>query len=260
MHRFRVTIAYKGTRYFGWQAQSATTRNEVKPTIEGTLRNALSDITHHQSCTVSCASRTDGGVHAQGQVAKITLPIAISAQHLSQGLNSLLPTDIRILNCEESTQAYQPNRHNSGKEYHYYFSVSAIDNTAVSEIAFHYLNVNPTFDPALMREACKLFVGSYDFRCFSSHDKKRLSTVRDIFYCDILPANFAPLATNVYYLKIVGDGFLKHMVRYVMGALLALDKKRISLSDLSLALEGEGTLKLSAKAKAKGLHLMGVLD
>lgn len=260
MHHFRVTIAYKGTRYFGWQAQSANTRNEAKPTIEGTLRNALNTITRHQACTVSCASRTDGGVHAQGQVAKITLPIAIDAQHLLQGLNSLLPTDIRILSCEASTQAYQPNRHNAGKEYHYYFSVSEVDNTAVSEIAFHYFNVKPTFDPSLMREACKLFVGVHDFKCFSSHDKKRASTVREIFHCDILLANFGPLATNVYYLKIIGDGFLKHMVRYVMGALLALDKQRISLQDLSLALDGGEEFKLSAKAKAKGLHLMCVLD
>ena len=118
MYYFRVTIAYKGTRYFGWQAQSVNTRNEAKPTVEGTLRNALSEITKHQACTVSCASRTDGGVHAQGQIAKITLPIAISAEHLLMGLNSLLPTDIRILSCVPSSKAYQPNRHNSSKKYY----------------------------------------------------------------------------------------------------------------------------------------------
>lgn len=260
MYYFRVTIAYKGTRYFGWQAQSTNTRNEEKPTIEGTLRNALGAITKHQACTVSCASRTDGGVHAQGQVAKIALPIAISADHLLLGLNSLLPTDIRILSCECSSKAYQPNRNNSSKEYHYYFSVSSIDNAVMSDIAIHYPKPSNAFDPALMREACKLFVGKHDFKNFSGRDKEISSTIREVFHCEILPANFLPLASNLFYLKIVGDGFLKHMVRYIAGALLALDKERISLTDISVALEAQCETKLSPKAKSKGLHLIHIAD
>ena len=260
MYYFRVTIAYKGTRYFGWQAQSANTRNEEKPTVEGTLRNALGNITKHQACSVSCASRTDGGVHAQGQVAKIALPIAISADHLQLGLNSLLPADIRILSCVSSSKAYQPNRSNSSKEYHYYFSVSSIANAVMSDISTHHLKPSNTFDPALMREACKLFVGKHDFMNFSGRDKEISSTVREVFQCEIVPANFSPLANNMFYLKIVGDGFLKYMVRYIVGALLALDKERISLHDIAIALEAQCEVKLTPKAKSKGLHLIHITD
>ncbi len=259
MHYFRVTIAYKGTHYFGWQAQSTNTLNEELPTVEGTILNVLKKMSHYQPCTVSAASRTDGGVHAQGQLAKITLAIEISADHLLLGLNSLLPPDIRILDCEPSTKDYQPHSRSICKEYHYYFAVSPIDNVAISDIALHMPNSDDKpLDLALLRSACQLFVGQHDFYNFSARDQSNGTSFRQVFYCDILQTNFLPLAEEVYYLKIIGDGFLKYMIRYLMGALIELAKGNITLENITLYLQQHQDDKLSAKAKAKGLHLIKI--
>lgn len=259
MYYFRVTIAYKGTDYFGWQAQSADTSHEEKPTVEGTILNCLRKMAHYQPCAISAASRTDGGVHAQGQIAKIVLPLEISPQHLLLGLNSLLPADIRILDCAPSTKHYQPNKASTRKEYHYYFSISPVDNVATSDIALHLpMNDNQQGDVELLRSGCALFMGRHDFYNFSSPQSNAGTTIRQIFYCDIHKANFLPLADNVYYLKIIGDGFLKYMIRYLMGALHELVKGQVTLGDIARYLQEHQQDKLSPKAKPKGLHLIRI--
>jgi tRNA pseudouridine38-40 synthase len=259
MYYFRVTIAYKGTQYFGWQAQSADTLHEERPTVEGTILNALRKISNYQPCTISAASRTDAGVHAKGQMAKITLPIDITPEHLLMGLNSLMPNDIRILKCQSSTKSYQPNRASTSKEYHYYFVASPIDNVITSDIALHLpvQSLGPE-ELTLLRTACQLFTGQHDFYSFSSRDKSVTTSIRQVFYCDIHQASFLPLADNLYYLKIIGDGFLKYMIRYLMGALLELAKGRISIDDIEQYLQQHQTHKLCPRAKAKGLHLIRI--
>jgi tRNA pseudouridine38-40 synthase len=250
MYYFRVTIAYKGTQYFGWQAQSIDTLNEERPTVEGTILNALKKITNYQPCTISAASRTDAGVHAQGQMAKITLPMNISPEHLLMGLNSLIPRDIRILKCQPSTKSYQPNRASTSKEYHYYFVASPIDNVITSDIALHLpVDSMGADELALLRTACQLFIGKHDFYNFSSRDKSITTSVRRVFYCDIHQASFLP---------IIGDGFLKYMIRYLMGALLELAKGRIKIDDIERYLQQHKEQKLCPRAKAKGLHLINI--
>jgi tRNA pseudouridine38-40 synthase len=259
LYYFRVTLAYKGTRYFGWQAQSLDTIREERPTVEGTILNALKKISNYQPCTISAASRTDAGVHAQGQQAKIKLPIEISPENLLRGLNSLLPDDIRVLACTPSSIDFQPNRASVSKEYHYYFVTSPVNNVATSDIALHLPSISHEPDNlVLLREACQLFVGRHDFYNFSSRDKSVVTSYRKIFYCDIHQANFMPLVKHTYYLKIIGDGFLKYMIRYLMGALLDLARKRITLDDITLFLQHHQSHKLSSRAKAKGLHLIHI--
>ena len=259
MYYYRVTIAYKGTHYFGWQAQSTDTLHEERPTIEGTILNALKKITNYQPCTISAASRTDGGVHAQGQKAKITIADEINPESLLLGLNSLLPADIRILKCESSTKDYQPNRSSVSKEYHYYFSASLVDNVAISDIALHLpiKDIEPD-DLELLRSACQLFIGEHDFYNFSSRDKSVVTSVRKISYCDIHQTSFLPLADKLYYLKIIGDGFLKYMIRYLMGALLELARGSITLDEIERYLQQHQEKKLTPKAKPKGLHLIHI--
>ncbi|CAH0991312.1 tRNA pseudouridine synthase A [Sinobacterium norvegicum] len=259
MHYYRATIAYKGTAYFGWQAQSLDTLHEEKPTVEGTLLNALRQICRRQNCTVSAASRTDGGVHAQGQIAKFTLPLEISPERLQQGMNSLLPADIRIIDCQPASKQYQPNRSSISKEYHYYFTAAAIDNVASHDIAQHLPLVVPTAETLqLLHQGCQLFVGQHDFYNFCQRDKNGNSCVRTITYCDIHAADLGPLTDNVYYLKIIGNGFLKFMIRYVMGALVELACGRISLDDIQRYIDQHQSDKLSAKVKPRGLHLMRI--
>ena len=260
MYHYQTTIAYKGTHYFGWQDLGAI---EQKPTIQACIHKALKKICDYQECTVSGASRTDAGVHAQGQIAKLTLPIEINAEKLQLGMNSLLPEDIRVQQCTACHKEFNPNQHSLSKEYHYYFSTGSITNPALCDIISHIpLNHRPcnnkTLDISAMKLACHHFVGEHDFYSFATRDSSIASTIRSISHCEILNADFSDFNGETYCLKIIGNGFLKHMVRYISGALFELGRGNININQITEALEKPQKDKLSPKSKAKGLHLIRI--
>ena len=257
MHYYKAIIAYKGTRYFGWQAQSVESGNEEKPTVQGTIHHALKKIAKYQKCTTAGASRTDGGVHAQGQLAKLSIPVDLAADTLLQGMNSLLPDDIRIVECEACAREFNPNTASASKEYHYYFSPARVENPALSDVVAH---VPGYFDLQEMQEACSLFIGEHDFYNFCRQDPRVVTTVRTISCCELHKARFSPLGDDIYYLKICGNGFLKHMIRYIAGALFKVFRGTITRDDIVTYLHSHQEEKLSAKAKSKGLHLMHIQE
>lgn len=214
-------------------------------------------ITKSLPCTISATSRTDRGVHAQGQIAKITFPIYLKPDALLRALNALLPLDIRILECTPSTKKYLPSQSSISKEYHYYFTPQKEEQIALSDSVL-FVNFEEKIDIPLLREACKFFVGVQDFHNFSNRDSRVITTEREILHCDIHTTSFSPMAPEVYYLKIIGTGFLKHMVRFIMGSLLDLAQNKISLSDIEKAMTVHQELKLAPKAEAHGLHLIAI--
>ena len=222
-HHYRVVISYNGGNYCGWQDLGD---EENKATVQGTITQALRKICKYASCSVSGASRTDAGVHAQGQVAKLSIPLKITAEKLQLGLNSLLPEDIRIWRCFECLADFNPNRQNISKKYRYYFSTDRISSPILHGIIAHVpseiecAKTNSQLDLGKMRQACNLFVGEHDFYSFSSKDKKIDSTVRTIYQLEIKSTDAIGLDVNVYYFEIEGNGFLRHMVRYIVGAIL----------------------------------------
>lgn len=250
MYYHRLIISYKGTGYFGWQDIGT---GEQKPTIEANIHQVLKKICKYQSCTISAASRTDAGVHAQGQVVKITIAIAIESGKLLLGMNSLLPDDICILQCEPCAAKFNSNKDSKSKEYHYYFCTDTIYNPILNDI------VAPTgsLDIELMQRACKLFIGEHDFYSFAKRDTNMNSTFRTILSCEILQDQ-STFGNKIYYLKIVGKGFLRYMVRYIAGALFALGRNQLSLSDISEALVNHKDEKISSRAKSRGLHLIQI--
>ena len=275
MYHHRLVISYKGTSYFGWQDLGA---DEQKPTVQASIHQILKKICKYQRCTISAASRTDAGVHAQGQVAKITIPIEIESGKLLLGMNSLLPDDIRILQCEPCAAEFNPNKDCKSKEYHYYFCTDPIYNPVLSDIVTDIVAHIPSkshsntavtddivsfdivpLDIELMQQACKLFIGEHDFYSFARRDASISSTFRTIFSCEILQAQASTFGNNIYYLKIVGNGFLKQMVRYIAGALFALGRNQLSLSDISEALANHKEEKISSRAKSRGLHLIQIV-
>jgi tRNA pseudouridine38-40 synthase len=250
MYHHRLVISYKGTGYFGWQDLGTA---QLKPTVEASIHQVLKKICKYQSCTISVASRTDAGVHAQGQVIKITIALAIESEKLLLGMNSLLPDDIRILQCQPCTSEFNSNKDAKSKEYHYYFCSDTIYNPVLNDI------VAPTglLDIELMQQACKLFIGEHDFYSFAKRDANMSSTFRTIISCEILQDQ-STFGNKIYYLKIVGEGFLRYMVRYIAGALFALGRNQLSLSDISEALVNHKEEKISSRAKSRGLHLIQI--
>ena len=260
----RLVISYKGTSYFGWQDMGTSEQKPTqhKPTIEASIHQVLKKICKYKSCTISAASRTDAGVHAQGQVLKISIPLAIESEKLLLGMNSLLPDDIRILQCKPCAAEFNANKDSKSKEYHYYFCTDTIYNPVLNDIIAHIpsnskASAAGSLDIALMQQACKLFVGEHDFYSFAKRDTSMGSTLRTLLSCDIVKAP-STFDNDVYTIKIEGKGFLRYMVRYIAGALFALGRKQIGLSDISEALVVHKEEKLSARAKPQGLHLIQV--
>lgn len=258
MYHHRLVISYRGTGYFGWQDLGAA---DAKPTVQASIHQVLKKICKYQRCSISAASRTDAGVHAQGQVVKVSIALAIESAKLQLGMNSLLPEDIRVLRCEPCAAVFNANKHSKSKEYHYYFSTNPVYNPVFNAFVAHVTpskNASGPLDIDLMQRACKLMVGEHDFYSFARRDANIGSTVRTIFSCEILPTQALSFGDNVYYLKIVGSGFLKQMVRYIVGALLALGRNQLSLRDISEALAKRQEQKISPKAKSQGLHLVHI--
>jgi len=256
MYYHRLIVSYKGTHYYGWQDIG---EGEQKPTIQASIDQVLQKICKSKDCTIATASRTDAGVHAQGQVIKVTIPLDIASDKLLLGMNSLLPDDIRILQCAPSSKAFNPNKDSKSKEYHYYFCTNTIHNPilgdTVAHVPSHAIN---SLNIALMQEACKFFVGEHDFYSFAKRDTTMTSTLRTIVSCEIVKTQPLAFGNEVYCLKIVGEGFLRYMVRYIAGALFALGRGELSLIDISEALANHKEEKLSARAKSQGLHLIKI--
>ena len=256
LYHHRLIVSYKGTNYYGWQDIG---EGKEKPTIQAVIQKVLQKICKSPDCTIATASRTDAGVHAQGQVIKVTLPLAMDSDRLLLGMNSLLPDDIRILHCEPSTKVFNPNKDSTSKEYHYYFCTDTIHNPILNDTVAHVPSHGTnSLDITLMQDACKLFVGEHDFYSFAKRDTTIISTFRTIVSCEIVKMLPLVSGNDVYCLKIVGKGFLRYMIRYMAGALFTLGRSEIKLRNISEALESLKVEKLSAKAKSRGLHLISV--
>lgn len=255
MYPHRLIISYKGSNYFGWQDLGT---HEKKSTIEATLQQVLKKICKYQPFIISSASRTDAGVHAQGQVVKVTIPLDICSEKLLLGMNSLLPDDIRVLNCQPCSIEFNPNRDSKSKEYHYHFCMDTIHNPLLNDTVAHIPSTSiVTLNIALMQEACKLFIGEHDFYSFAKRDTSMHSTFRTILSCELVQTS-SPFTNEVFTIKIVGTGFLRYMVRYIAGALFALGRDEITLNDISNALVNRNDEKLSVRAKSRGLHLIEI--
>ena len=248
MFFYRVKISYKGSEFYGWQSQP----KENKETIQDTIHQALRKIAKFEKCFVIGASRTDAGVHAQGQVAKLCIPKEVDASKLLLGLNSLLPKDIRILDCKQCEQDFNPINDAVTKEYHFYFSNNAVEMPLFNAVVDHVLT---PLNLDLVKEACRVFVGEYDFYNFARRDGNALTTNREITKCELLKTKFSPISDDVYYISVEGTGFLRQMVRYMVGAIFAIGHEKNTIEQLREYLQNKKELKFSPKANACGLHL-----
>lgn len=259
-YHYKVVIAYKGSQYFGWQDLGDGGK---KPTVQFSITQVLRKICKFTDCKVSAASRTDAGVHARGQVAKLSISIDIPAEKLQLGMNSLLPNDIRIMTCHHCLPAFNPSQDSVSKIYRYYFSLDEVSTPLLNDmVASVVLCEDPQSNKILrletMSQACEHFVGEYDFYSFSVNDKQVKSTVRRILRLELQQAHFSDMSNDTHYFEIEGTGFLRQMIRYIVGALFELARGKLNIIEIQAALHQRNEHKLSVKAKARGLHLIQV--
>ena len=250
MNTYKIMIQYKGTRYQGFQIQAKGI------TVQGEINSALMALSKSDEVKSVGSGRTDAGVHAFAQVMRVEIPVYIPPENLAKAMNSHLPHDIKVVHAELSPLNFHPIYSAKSKEYNYVFSSQAAMTPFANELMSHFpydLNIE------LMREGCKLFCGEHDFINFQCTGTDIESTVRKIETCELIhyasDGHWASLAPEYYVLRVVGNGFLKQMVRLIMGALLSLGRGKITLGDIEKSFEVPLKNRLGATAPPQGLYL-----
>lgn len=261
----KLTIAYDGTRYAGWQIQPG------KETIQGILTRILEKILQHK-VTLIGASRTDAGVHALGQVAHFHTESSITGFKLLGALNGLLPEDIAVQAVQEVAPQFHARKLAKKKTYRYLILNSAIRNPLWITRARHAGNPLKIKE---MRQGARCLVGRHDFRAFQGRKAATKTSVRTIESivigscrgdpCDRPGADRmgriqdSPLRTSkMIGITITGNGFLKQMVRNIVGLLLEVGEGRRSPSDVKKVLASRDRTQAGACAPACGLYLIQV--
>ena len=248
---YTAQIAYDGFLYHGWQRQISL------PTVQATILKALSQIVPEgASVNVIGASRTDAKVHAIEQVAQIIIEFKIEPQDLLLQLNYLLPTDIEITNIKQSHSKFMVIYQATKKDYYYLFSNDKI--TQVQDN--HIVNFVEPLNLEQMKIGCKVFIGEHSFHNFQYKMNPNNTTTRTIFTCRIVKnPSYAPESiSDIYSLEISGSGFLKQMVRIIMGTLINIGQGFSLPDEIYSSLHVDSPIKLGFISPAYGLHLQKI--
>ncbi len=238
MRRIKITLAYDGGGFHGWQVQPDL------PTIQGTLEEILSDM-EGAPVQVAGSGRTDAGVHALAQVAAFSIANPIPLANLQKAVNRLLPPAIRVLSVEEVDAEFHPRFQAKGKTYEYRMARGKVCSPFEWPYAHHYPY---PLDEDRMMQLARMFMGAHDFTAFAAADDgdaEGKSKVRTIFSSELKREG-----ERLIY-RVRGSGFLKHMVRNLVGTLIEAGKGNIS--ELDALPERSGPT-----APAKGLFLVSV--
>jgi tRNA pseudouridine38-40 synthase len=239
---YRITIAYDGTDYQGWQMQAAA------PTIQSVMTAALERL-EGAPVIVHGAGRTDSGVHAEGQVASFRLRREWDGLELRRALNGNLPPEIRVLEAAVAADDFHARFDARSKTYRYQIYQAEVMHPLLARYAWHYPFV---LDPARLGEDGRLLLGTHDFTAFTvaaCETKTRVRTLTDFR----LEMN-GPL----WSLYFSADGFLRYMVRTMVESLLEANRGRLKVGSLAQLIESRDRTLIGAPAPAKGLTLMKV--
>ena len=240
--QYKLTIAYDGTIYSGWQRQ-----REPIPTVQGVVEKALSEILNC-NIGISGASRTDAGVHAWGQVAVLRADIQIPLDRFRMAVNSRLPHDVLIRRIEPVADQFDVTRAQR-KRYRYVIWQSKDRPLFNRQYMYHYWQ---DVSMEAMRDGCRYFVGRHDFAAFRGGEDERQTTVRNIFHCDMHRRG------PIIIMSVEGDGFLYHMVRNMVGTLLEIGRGRMAPDVIARAIESGRRSDVGPCAPASSLCLMWV--
>ena len=242
MKRIKLTVAYDGTNYCGWQVQP----NGI--TIEEVLNKTLSKLTGEDICIIG-ASRTDSGVHAMGNVAVFDTETTIPPERIAMSLNQRLPEDIVIVKSEEVAADFHPRYCNCSKTYEYHIINTRIP-IPTKRLTNYFVSYNLNIDD--MRKAATYLVGEHDFASFCNVRTNVESTVRTVTALDILQNG------DEITVRITGNGFLYNMVRIIVGTLIRVGRGFYKPEQVKEILEAKERTAAGVTAPAHGLMLMQI--
>ena len=238
----RLTLAFDGTAYHGWQIQNDS------QTIQGLLSDAIARITGER-VTAAGSGRTDSGTHARGLVANFHTGSKLSPDKILRALNSLLPRDIRVLSARQVSPDFHARKSAVSKIYRYQVYLGPVLPPHLKREYFHYpLPV----DLGKMGRAARLFEGEHDFASYAKTNASTSGTVRRIFRCSLQKRG------HLLFLTVEGNGFLHHMVRNMAGTLLEVGRGSIGMDDFEALFIKRDRRLAGFTAPANGLILLKV--
>jgi len=251
MPTFKLTLAYDGTDLVGWQRQAEGT------SVQGLVEDALAEL-DGRPVAVAAAGRTDAGVHALGQVAAVTLERSIAAGTLVRALNVRLPPAVRVLEAVDAPRDFHPRFHAHSKTYRYRLWNANIISPFERAYAWHVLD--PPLDVDAMHEAALQVVGVHDFAAFQGTGAETATTEREVFSSSVarpMDSPLGPAAALITY-DISGTGFLRHMVRNIVGTLVEVGRRRRPPDWVAEVMASRRRAEAGRTAPAEGLFLVRV--
>lgn len=265
MRTIRLTLAYDGADFSGWQVQPG------RRTVQGVLEEALLKLTGSETCVLS-AGRTDAGVHALGQVASFRSEFPIPPEKWRPALQAQLPPDVVILESQAASDDFHATYSAVSKRYRYLLRESIVDDPFLRRYAWR---INDRLDLDAMRTAAEALRGQHDFRCFESHWPNKATSVRTIH--DVWLGRLtgwpgwravpAALQSNtagrddvgeLLAFEVAADGFLYNMVRAILGTLVNIGRGKWPPERLAQIIASQDRSLAGETAPAHGLYLVRV--
>ena len=246
MPRYKLTVAYEGTDFHGWQKQEPRDTAPLR-TVQGVLERVVCEVVR-EPVVLTGASRTDSGVHAIGQVAAFTTTREIPTDRLPAAITARCPNDLQVLEAELVEESFDPISDAVRKQYAY-----TIQHGRVTPPLFDRRTIWRThhdLDPELMMAGARLLEGTHDFEAFANANHGRESTTRHIGSCRVIETE-----VNRVRIEVVGDGFLYNMVRIIAGSLLEIGRGARSPDTITEAIRNRNRALTGPTLGPEGLCL-----
>lgn len=244
MKNFKLTIEYDGTDFNGWQVQ------KTGRTVQGEIEAAISVMTR-KKIRVTGSGRTDAGVHALGQTAHFNCQTSLGAREFFSGLNSLLPGDIVIRACQQVPLQFHAQYSAREKTYRYNILNRPLPAAIGRQYAWH---IRDPLDTDTMQKAAEHLEGTYDFSAFENTGSPRKSSVRTVYSAGFTnPENSEHLC-----FEISASGFLRYMVRNIVGTLVLVGRSKITPEEFAAIRDCSDRSRAGATAPSHGLFLVSV--
>lgn len=245
LQKVKLLLSYDGSKFAGWQRQ-----NDGSVTIQETVENVLSKI-FNEPVKISGSGRTDAGVHALGQVAHFLAPKDPSRYKLLRGMNALLPDSIAARSAWIAPDEFHARMSAERKTYKYHIYNYPLR----SPFKRHFSTwIERPLDIQHLNASCRHLIGEHDFKSFQTAGTELKSTIRTVF-----SAEWQPLKNHVLEFRITGSGFLKQMVRNIVGTAMDLNLQRRDPQDMAEILKAQDRSKALGTAAPEGLYLVKIV-